>query len=244
MLISAVLGWRFCEANQAGAARARPLLPGSWPPPASCASLAFVAYDTWMHTPVRFGFMRDFIVNRHWTPRGVTLFWVGAVLFCSTPVAWYLMDRPGVGAALAGRAGADGDDALLRPPDHRLHHREAWLGVAFHSWLGYWVANVVLMVLLLYIGKAWLMDPAAPPAPSLAPTANWPALRREIARPLTPAAPPASTSMAHWEDPARVRHSSEVRAMTWEAPDFIEIKMDAEINSYQDDFEREQDDRF
>jgi hypothetical protein len=36
----------------------------------------------------------------------------------------------------------------------------------------------------------------------------------------------------------------EVSAMTWEAPDFIEVKMDAEINSYQDDFERESDDRF
>jgi hypothetical protein len=36
----------------------------------------------------------------------------------------------------------------------------------------------------------------------------------------------------------------EVTAMIWEAPDFVEIKMDAEINSYQDDFEREQDDRF
>ena len=24
--------------------------------------------------------------------------------------------------------------------------------------------------------------------------------------------------------------------MTWEAPDFAEVKMDAEINSYQDDF--------
>lgn len=36
----------------------------------------------------------------------------------------------------------------------------------------------------------------------------------------------------------------EVSAMTWEAPEFVEIKMDAEINSYQDDFEREQDDRF
>ena len=33
--------------------------------------------------------------------------------------------------------------------------------------------------------------------------------------------------------------------MTWEAPDFIEVKMDAEINSYQDDFGGEdQDDRF
>jgi coenzyme PQQ precursor peptide PqqA len=36
----------------------------------------------------------------------------------------------------------------------------------------------------------------------------------------------------------------EVTAMTWEAPDFIEVKMDAEINSYQDDFGQEPDDRF
>jgi coenzyme PQQ precursor peptide PqqA len=32
--------------------------------------------------------------------------------------------------------------------------------------------------------------------------------------------------------------------MAWEAPEFAEVKMDAEINSYQDDFEREPDDRF
>ena len=28
-------------------------------------------------------------------------------------------------------------------------------------------------------------------------------------------------------------------AMTWETPEFVEVKMDAEINSYQDDFDRE-----
>jgi coenzyme PQQ precursor peptide PqqA len=33
--------------------------------------------------------------------------------------------------------------------------------------------------------------------------------------------------------------------MDWEAPEFVEIRMDAEINSYQDDIERPpQDDRF
>jgi len=37
---------------------------------------------------------------------------------------------------------------------------------------------------------------------------------------------------------------TEVDDMTWEVPDFVEVKMDAEINSYQDDFDREQDDRF
>ena len=36
----------------------------------------------------------------------------------------------------------------------------------------------------------------------------------------------------------------EVNAMVWEVPEFTEVRMDAEINSYQDDFEREQDDRF
>jgi hypothetical protein len=30
--------------------------------------------------------------------------------------------------------------------------------------------------------------------------------------------------------------SEEVRPMSWEAPEFSEVKMDAEINSYQDDF--------
>jgi len=38
--------------------------------------------------------------------------------------------------------------------------------------------------------------------------------------------------------------SVEVSAMSWEAPDFSEVRMDAEINSYQDDFDREPDDRF
>jgi hypothetical protein len=32
--------------------------------------------------------------------------------------------------------------------------------------------------------------------------------------------------------------------MSWETPAFVEVKMDAEINSYQDDFDRETDDRF
>lgn len=30
--------------------------------------------------------------------------------------------------------------------------------------------------------------------------------------------------------------------MTWESPTFDEVKMDAEINSYQDDFDRNDDD--
>jgi coenzyme PQQ precursor peptide PqqA len=44
--------------------------------------------------------------------------------------------------------------------------------------------------------------------------------------------------------PPQQRPRLEVTRMTWEAPDFVEVKMDAEINSYQDDFGPEPDDRF
>jgi coenzyme PQQ precursor peptide PqqA len=37
------------------------------------------------------------------------------------------------------------------------------------------------------------------------------------------------------------RDATGVTMMTWEAPAFVEVKMDAEINSYQDDFDRDQD---
>jgi len=48
-----------------------------------------------------------------------------------------------------------------------------------------------------------------------------------------------------WSPATRLEtQSMEVRVMAWEAPEFVEVRMDAEINSYQDDFEREQDDRF
>jgi len=51
---------------------------------------------------------------------------------------------------------------------------------------------------------------------------------------ITMAPPRCCRPTSHWRSP-----------MTWEAPDFMEVKMDAEINSYQDDFGGEdQDDRF
>jgi hypothetical protein len=36
--------------------------------------------------------------------------------------------------------------------------------------------------------------------------------------------------------PVRARTSPRSTAMIWETPTFVEVKMDAEINSYQDDF--------
>jgi coenzyme PQQ precursor peptide PqqA len=39
-----------------------------------------------------------------------------------------------------------------------------------------------------------------------------------------------------------VSKAEEEESMTWEAPAFVEVRMDAEINSYQDDFDRDSDD--
>ena len=106
---------------------------------------------------MRLGFMRDFIVNRHWTPRGVSLLWIAAVLFLSTPAAYYLMDVRG----WAPRWLVDlGQTAMVLYFVHQIivfTVVRRWLGVAFDSWLTYWIANAVLMVVLLYLGRAWLM---------------------------------------------------------------------------------------
>jgi len=45
---------------------------------------------------------------------------------------------------------------------------------------------------------------------------------------LTPAASPPTIANREGSAP-----------MTWEKPEFVEIKMDCEINSYQDDFQRD-----
>ena len=156
VLISAVLGWNFCVANQRGPeARARyfAIMAGA----GVLCLLAFVAYDTWAHTPVRFGFMRDFIVNRHWTPRGISLLWIGAVLFLTTPAAYYLMDVRG----FTPRWLIDlGQTAMVLYFVHQVivfTLVKRWLGVAFESWLAYGIANVVLMIVLLYLGRGWLL---------------------------------------------------------------------------------------
>lgn len=38
------------------------------------------------------------------------------------------------------------------------------------------------------------------------------------------------------DDRHMTHHRKETTAMNWEGPSFVEVKMDSEINSYQDDF--------
>ena len=120
--------------------------------------VAFAAWD-WAHgTPVHLSlaFKRDFILNNHWTPRGVTnLLCIGSV-FCLLGLAYLLVEakRLPVGwLVILGRT------SLML---YFLHHfivfsfTHEWLGWKFNNWWQYWLANAALMVLLVYVGKVWL----------------------------------------------------------------------------------------
>src|SRR5262249_54667297 len=89
------------------------------------------------------------------------------------------------------------------------------------------------------------VSPFAPPAPA-GPEPGWPPPGRLDWEGLTGSLP-LTTMPAHVaslkSNPSPCQ-LMEVNAMAWETPEFVEVRMDAEINSYQDDFDREQDDRF
>jgi uncharacterized membrane protein len=118
--------------------------------------LAFLAYDWWMGTPLRFGLKRDFILNQHWIPRGVTTLWVFGTLFVVLASGYYLMEVKGYRAPWLVTLG---QTALMLYFVHQVivvTLAQRLFGVSFQSWWWFWVANALLMVLLVYLGKLWL----------------------------------------------------------------------------------------
>ena len=126
---------------------------------AGAACLAAFATWDWLHgTPLHLSlaFKRDFILNNHWTPRGVTNFLCFGSGFGLLGLAYYLVE---VRRLPAGWLVILGRTSLML---YFLHHfivfsltRES-LGWKFNSWWQYWVANAALTVVLVYIGKLWL----------------------------------------------------------------------------------------
>jgi uncharacterized membrane protein len=120
--------------------------------------VAFAAWD-WAHgipLHLSLAFKRDFILNNHWTPRGVTNLLCFGAVFGLLGLAYFLVE---VRRLPAGWLVILGRTSLML---YFLHHfivfsfTREWLGWKFNSWWQYWLANVVLMVLLVYIGKLWL----------------------------------------------------------------------------------------
>jgi len=126
---------------------------------AAAGVACLIAYDAWealWPTTPRFGFARDFVVNRHWTPRGASLLLIGGSVAILMSLTYWVCEvrrvslRPLV---------ILGQTAMML---YFLHQVLAYtlvkeaLGWSFHSWSLYWAWNVVLIVVLLGISKVWL----------------------------------------------------------------------------------------
>jgi uncharacterized membrane protein len=117
--------------------------------------IAFFVYDWWAATPMRFGTRRDFILNRHWTPRGAALLWVLGMVLLMLAAAYWAMERrrwrlPWLVIL--------GQTALFLYFFHQIIAYtlvKEWLGWRFDAWPWFWLANAVFVAVLIGVGWAW-----------------------------------------------------------------------------------------
>ena len=154
-LIGLVLGWTWLEARARSSEEETRFFIRIAGAGAACL-VAYVAWEWWIPTTARFGFARDFNLNNHWTPRGVsTLLIVGGVAGLMAS-AYGLLERR---RWSAGWLVVLGQTALMLYFVHQLIELtlvNKVLGLRFNAWPVYWSANVVFLVLLLFLGRAWL----------------------------------------------------------------------------------------
>lgn len=126
---------------------------------AGVAALAvFVAWDWWHGTPphLSMAFKRDFIVNNHWIARGMTSFFCLGSVFSLLGLAYYAVE---IRHVPVGWLVVLGRTALML---YFLHHlivfnfTHEWLGLKLNNWWWFTLANVVLMIVLVYLGRLWL----------------------------------------------------------------------------------------
>ena len=118
---------------------------------------AYAGWEWWIPTTPRFGFPRDIGLNNYWNPRGVTTFLIiGGVAWVLAGSFW-LMQRRGWELPWLVTLGQTALPLYFihQLIEETLIHRA--LGIVFHSWVLYWAANVALIVLCVYIGRAWLV---------------------------------------------------------------------------------------
>lgn len=115
----------------------------------------FFGWDWWAGTASRWMFKRDFVLNNHWTPRGTTLAWVMGMIFCLMALAYYLVEilrLPSRWLVVLGQT------ALFLYFTHHLIVLtlvNQWLAVRFNTWWRYGIANLVLVLLLVAMGRGW-----------------------------------------------------------------------------------------
>jgi uncharacterized membrane protein len=154
-LLGLVAGWTWLEARKRGQAHEDRFFVTTAGIGVALL-VAYLAWEWWMPTTPRFGFPRDFGLNRHWSPRGVTTFLVLGGVACLLAATYWLME----GRTLRARWLVTlGQTALMLYFVHQMIELtlvKEWLGLRFNHWGVYWVANAVFLVLLVYLGRAWI----------------------------------------------------------------------------------------
>jgi len=162
-LVGLVLGWAWLEARARGAQKERRYFAAT----AVIGVLFVAAYAvgmSWYPTVPRFGFVRDlrFGLNQYWTPRGVTVLGIIGGTAILLALCYWLMEARGWRAPWLVTLG---QTALVLYFAHQvieeiIVHR--WLGFELHGgealerdWIIYWTANVALIALCVYMGRAW-----------------------------------------------------------------------------------------
>jgi uncharacterized membrane protein len=122
---------------------------------ALCIAWIFL-YDWWAQTANRWTFKRDFILNHHWTPRGATVVWVIGMVLVLMALFYYVAEVRRVRLTWLVTLGQTAlflyfihHFIVLTLVNQHLH----WM---FNSWWQFGVANLVLMIGLLGLGRAWI----------------------------------------------------------------------------------------
>lgn len=152
-LIGLVCGWWWLDARRRDAERRYFL--GVLVFGLACLA-AYIAWELWMPTTPGFEFRRDFVVNRHWNPRGMTIVLIAGTLATLLTAMYWLQEVRRyqlTWLVILGRT------ALVLYFLHQIIVytivRQA-LGRRFNDWTLYWTANVALMLLLVGTGYVWL----------------------------------------------------------------------------------------
>jgi uncharacterized membrane protein len=154
-LIGLVQGWVWLEARARG-----PREETRYFATAAAVGLlflaAYAAWEWWIPTTPRFGFGRDRGLNHYWTPRGVTTFLMICGVAWTLALCYWLMRVRGWKLPWLVTLGQTALPLYFihQLIEETLIHRT--LGLRFDNWILYWTANVALIVLCVYLGRAWL----------------------------------------------------------------------------------------
>jgi uncharacterized membrane protein len=154
-LVGLSVSWSWLNARQRGrAAEVR------WFTVAALAGIgcliAFALYEAGLHTGDHISFKRDLMLNRHWTPAGSTLLFITGMLALLLPAVYWVME---IRRVPLGWLVILGQTALVLYFVHQVIELtivSQRLGLRFNHWAFYTVANILLIILLVGLGRSWL----------------------------------------------------------------------------------------